>query len=52
MKSLETWDSIPALVDIFEKIFGGRGGGFSSMGGNDPFGFSFGGAGEKGQDIL
>lgn len=38
--------------DIFEQIFGGRGGGFSSMGGNDPFGFSFGGGRRKGQDIL
>src|SRR3989442_11714318 len=30
--------------DIFEQIFGGRsggGGGFSSMGGSDPFGFGF-----------
>jgi molecular chaperone DnaJ len=40
--------------DIFEQIFGGRGGGFSSTGGNDPFGFgfSFGGGRRKGQDIL
>src|ERR671926_1136227 len=38
--------------DIFEQIFGGRGGGFSGMGGNDPFGISFGGGRRKGQDIL
>lgn len=45
--------------DIFEQIFGGRGGvggarGSNIGGGNDPFGFgfSFGGGRRKGQDLL
>jgi molecular chaperone DnaJ len=38
--------------DIFEQFFGG-GGGFSSRGRSDPFGFGFNiGGGRKGQDIL
>lgn len=40
--------------DIFDQIFGGRGGGVGNVG-NDPFGgfgFSFGGGRRKGRDII
>ena len=41
--------------DIFEQIFGGRGGFGGMGGGSDPFGFGFnfgGGARRKGRDVL